>query len=403
MDGEFVPWTRKYSPKSASDLEGLEKPYSEMKKFVSNFKRGKGLMLYGSSGSGKTSSAYALAHELKLELIEINASDSRNAGSIDSIIGNASRQMSLFSTGKIILVDEVEGISGREDRGGVQALVKIIEASSFPIIITCQDPYDEKLKPLRKACALVEFGIRQHTGIAGYLKKICAREKVVFDEEALSMIARKANGDLRAAINDLQSCARDGKITRQEVAELGERERTEKVESALLRVFKTSDPKVALGAFDNVDEDLEEIFFWVDENLPREYLKPEDLARGFEQLSRADVFKGRILRWQHYRFYVYCYQLLSVGIALSKEERYRQAVEYRQTTRKLKIWMANMKNMKKKAIAEKIAAKTHMGKRQAFRDTLPYLRNIFRHDRKQGARIAEFLDLDSEQAEYLSG
>ena len=78
-------------------------------------------------------------------------------------------------------------------------------------------------------------------------------------------------------------------------------------------------------------------------------------------------------------------------------------VEYKETSRKLKIWIANQKNLKKKAIAEKIAAKTHVGKKHAFRDTLPYLRKIFKNDKKQGAAIAEFLELDPEQVDYLSG
>jgi replication factor C large subunit len=205
------------------------------------------------------------------------------------------------------------------------------------------------------------------------------------------------------SINDLQSIANThSRITCGEVEQLGDRERVEKIESALLRVFKTTDPGVARGAFDGVDEDLDEIFLWVDENLPKEYLKPEDLARGFEQLSRADVFKGRIMRWQHYRFYVYCYDLLSAGIAVSKDERYKAMISYQQTSRKLKIWIANMKNMKKKAIAEKIAAATHSSKKRAFKDTLPYLAPIFRHDKKKAALVADYLDLDAEQVEYLS-
>jgi replication factor C large subunit len=400
---EFIPWVKKYNPKSSKDLEGLEKQFSELREYITKFKKGKGILLYGGSGSGKTSSVYALAHELGLELIEINASDTRNAESINSIVGSASKQASLFFSGKIILVDEVEGLTGREDRGGVQALIKIIEESRFPIVLTCQDPYDDKLKALRKASKLIEFKIRQYTDTLVFLKKICEKEKISFEEEALSMIARKSNGDLRAAANDLQSIASPGKkLSRADVEHLSDRERTEKVENSLLRIFKTTDAKTALGSFDNVAEDIDEIFLWVDENLPKEYLKPEDLARGFEALSNADVFKGRIMRWQHYRFYVYCYDLLTAGIALAKDEKYKNIVEYKETGRKLQIWIANMKNMKKKAISEKIAAKTHVSKKHAFRDTLPYLKGIGKHDPEQAKRIAEFLELDSEQAEYLN-
>jgi replication factor C large subunit len=403
MLSENMPWIKKYSPKKEADLEGLSKTFSELKKLVLNFKKGKAIMLYGGSGAGKTSSCYALAHDLNLELIEINASDTRNAGSIESIIGAASKQMSLFHTGKIILVDEVEGLSGHQDRGGVGALVSVVEESKFPVIVTCQDPYSDKLKPLRKASILLEFTQRPYTDLAIYLKKICALEKIEFEEEAINSIARRSNGDLRAAINDLQSVATQGKkLLKADAEHLSDREKTEKIEDALMRIFKTTDPKVAKEAMNAVDEDLDEIFLWVDENLPKEYLKPEDLARGFEQLSKADVFKGRIMRWQHYRFYVYCYDLLSSGIAISKDEKYKGMTEYKETGRKLKIWIANMKNMKKKAIAEKIALKTHTAKKHAFRDTLPYLKKIFRNDKEEGKKIAKYLELDPEQVEYLS-
>jgi replication factor C large subunit len=403
MADDFIPWTKKYLPKSLKDMEGHERVIEEMKRFVEKFKKGKALMLYGSSGGGKTSSVYALAHDLGCELVEINASDARNADGIDSLAGNASKQMSLFFKTKIILVDELDGIAGREDRGGVQALVKLVESSSFPIILVSNDPYTEKLNPLRKKSVLLEFQARPSTEILSYLKRICEKEGVKYDEEALSMIARKSGGDMRAAINDLQSLANDKRVTRKEVDELSDREHTEKIVPALVKVFKTTDPGVALGAFDNVDEDLEKIFLWIDENLPKEYTKPEDLARGFEALSRADVFNGRILRWQHYRFYVYCYDLLSAGIALAKDEKYRSLIDYKPTSRILKLWIANQKNLKKKAIAEKIGEKTHTSRKRALQDTLPYIRSIFKNNRKEAEKLADYLELDSEQVEWLAG
>jgi replication factor C large subunit len=403
MNDESVPWTKKYAPKKLSDMQGLDSTIAELKKAVQGFKRGKGILLYGVSGGGKTSSVYALAQELGLELLEINASDTRNAGSIESVLGGASKQASLFFKSKIILVDEADGLAGREDRGGVPALLKVIEQSPYPLILTTNDPYEDKLSSLRKKCVLIEFKARPNTDIVSYLKKICGKEDIAFDEEALSTLARKSNGDLRAAINDLQSITSGSRSLRKEdLAHLSDRERTDSIITTLIKVFKTTDPSIALGAFDTVDEDLEEIFLWVDENLPKEYTRPEDLARGFEALSTADVFKGRIMRWQHYRFYVYCYDFLSAGIALAKDERYRSMAQYKPTGRILKLWIAKQKNLKKKAIAEKIAAKTHVGKKRALQDSLPYMRMVFQKNRKEAEKLTEFLELDPEQVEWMS-
>lgn len=402
MQTEHVSWVKKYAPKKLSQVDGLDSALAELGKFITRFKKGKALMLYGSSGGGKTSSVYALAHELGYELIEINASDTRNADQIDSLLGNASKQASLFFKSKIILVDELDGIAGREDRGGVQAILKLVESSSFPIILIANDPYNEKLSSLRKKSVLLEYRTRPYPTILKILKDVCKEEKIKYDEEALTMLARKSGGDVRAAINDLQSLAADDrKLTRKEVEEYGDRDRTESIIQALVKVFKTTDIDVALKAFDNVDEDLDKIFLWVDENLPNEYTKPVDLARGFEALSNADVFKGRIMRWQYYRFYVYCYNLLSAGVAVAKDDKYKSFINYKPTSRILKLWIAKQKNLKKKAISEKIGDKTHTSTKRALQDTLPYLRPIFKKNKKEADKLTHYLDLDGEQVEWM--
>ncbi len=399
---ESVSWIRKYMPKKLSDIEARVRVLDELKNFITNFKKGKALLLYGSSGGGKTSSVYALAHDLGYELVEINASDTRNAQQINSLLGGASKQASLFFKSKIILVDELDGITGREDRGGVQAILKLIGTSVYPIVLVANDPYNKKFSGLRKKSVLLEYRTRPYTSVLKFLKKVCKQEKIRYDEEALTVLARRAGGDIRAAINDLQSLAfADKRLTKKEVEDYSDRDKTDSIIQAMIKVFKTTDIDVALGAFDNVDENLDKIFLWMDENLPKEYVKPVDLAKGFDALSRADVFKGRIIRWQYYRFYVYCYNLLSAGIALSKDEKYRNLVKYKPTSRIFKLWFAKQRNAKKKAIAEKIGDKTHTSTKRALQDTLPYLKPVFKKNKKEAEKITNYLDLDKEQVEWL--
>ena len=142
----------KYTPKSLEEVYGQEKAIYDLSKYLTNFKKGKAILLYGPFGSGKTSSVYALANKFNKEVFEINASDVRNKDAINSILGAATKQQSLFSfgKGKIILMDDIDGISGTKDRGGITALVKQISESSFPILITCNNPFDQKFSALRK-------------------------------------------------------------------------------------------------------------------------------------------------------------------------------------------------------------------------------------------------------------
>src|SRR3989344_1181590 len=109
-------FAEKYRPSSLKEVIGNQVTLMKLRKAVSEKKP---VLLYGLTGTGKTSAVQALAKDLNYELIEVNASDTRNKDSIHSVIGSAASQMSLFSKGKIILIDEVDGLSGQKDRGGI--------------------------------------------------------------------------------------------------------------------------------------------------------------------------------------------------------------------------------------------------------------------------------------------
>jgi len=131
-----VDWVKKYRPNSSKEICGQDKAVKELKNHIEAYKGGKPLLLYGAPGTGKTSSVYAVAKELGFEIVEINASDSRNKDSINQILGGALKQQSLFSKGKIVLVDEIDGISGQKDRGGLPALIKLTEKSALVVLKT---------------------------------------------------------------------------------------------------------------------------------------------------------------------------------------------------------------------------------------------------------------------------
>jgi replication factor C large subunit len=389
-------WTEKYKPSNLKEVYGHNKAVDELKKFITQKKKGC-VMIYGATGNGKTSAVHALAKELEYELLEVNASDTRNKDNINSIIGISSKQMSLFKKGKIILVDEVDGLSGQQDRGGVQALVKVVEETKMPIILVSNDPFSQKLAPLRTKCKTIEFGTLSHVTIFNILQRICDEEKIKYNEETLKDLARRAGGDARGAINDLQILT-SIKNTLENLDDVGEREQTESITNALRIIFKSRKPENVLWVLDKTDLDLEESLLWIDENLPREY-KGQDLINAYEQISRADVFKGRIRRWQHWDFLIYINALLTAGVATAKKEKNGSFVNYRRTGRILKLWQAKMKNAKRDIIAEKLAAATHTSKKRAIQE-LAYLRPIFK--KGKGHEIAEQLELSEEEEEWLS-
>jgi replication factor C large subunit len=402
----MTPWIHKYLPKTTKDVIGQQKAIEELRDFIVHYKskKSRSCILFGATGNGKTSSVYAISKELGLELVDMNASDFRDKESIEKKIGTAIKQQSLFFKGKIILVDEIDGMSGNNDRGAMQAIGSLIEESTFPVVCTVNDPYDKKFSDLRKKSVLIEYQTLDYRSITNNLKHILEEEKCEYDEEALKALARRQGGDMRAAINDLQSLTNTGKkkLTQESVKELeeNERNRTESIMNALIKVLKTTDPNVARGAFDNVDEDIDGVALWLEENIPKEY-EGEDLKNAMMWMSKADVYKGRITRWQHWRFLSYINDIYTAGIALSKKEKYQKFVKYGPSGKILKMWIAKNKYMKRKAIAEKLSSKMHVSSRRAVQDIIPYISIMCKKDKNLAERFQKEYNIENEEMEWI--
>ena len=385
-------WSQKHKPK----LADIPQDTKQLVDYVVNHKKQKkkALMIHGPSGTGKTAAVCALADHLNLELVEVNASDFRNADEINSKVGQALKQQSLFSQGKLILVDELDGIAGNEDRGGIAALAELIEKAAFPVILIANDAYEQKLKTLRTKSLLVEFGPVNNAAMVTVLQKIFQTEKVNADENIVKALARRSGGDLRGAIIDAQVLASVG-VTMQALETLHERLHTESIMQALVKILKSTDPQVALTALDSVDEDIDETMLWIDENMPKEY-KGNDLVRGFEALSRADVFRGRIRRWQYWRYLAYVSTLITAGVAVAKDKKSGEFVQYSRTQRLLKYWMAKQKYAKRQAVAKKLGHATHCSSKKALQ-SLTVLQKAM-----QNPKITEELKLEEEEAEWVN-
>ncbi len=381
-----LPWIRQYAPTTTADIRGQDDALRRLKQAVENFTPGgKPILLLGPPGVGKTAAVHALAAEFNREIVELNASDHRNKSSLEALLGAALKQRSLFSTGKLILIDEVDGLSGTSDRGGVQALLRLLKNTPYPVVATANEE-SQKIKALRKQSLVIRFNPVPMKDLIAVLERIAASEGITTTKDALAALAWRSAGDVRAAINDLQTLATNQRFTEDELSQHGHRERKERIEQALLRVFKTTQAAIALPAFDAVDEDIDKLFLWIDANLPRAYTKIPDLARAAAALAQADVFAGRIRRRQYYRFYVYIYALLTAGIALAKEERYDDTPPCQQSRRPLTIWLAKSRLAQRRAIAEKLALATHTSARAAYAD-VPLLAPLVQHAPEQLASL----------------
>jgi replication factor C large subunit len=223
------------------------------------------------------------------------------------------------------------------------------------------------------------------------LVRAAEAEKVSLSEETLAAIAEHAAGDLRSAMNDLQALAEGRPTVRPaDVEKLGYRDVKGSVFDALREIFQSGDATRARRSVDNLDEDPENLILWIDENLPYEYRDPGDLARGYEALSRADVWLGRVRRAQVYRFWTYASDAMTAGVAIARRGRWGGG-QYR-----FPLWLSKMSRTRSRrqttqSLCRKIGGGIHASWRRTALDVLPSFKEVFRADKEfRGAMAATF-------------
>ena len=382
-------FAEKYRPTVLRDLIGQETAIQEVQKFLKEFPKKKAMILHGPSGTGKTTLVHAISKEHNLDIFELNSSDLRNRLKLEEILKPASLQQSLFKIGKILLMDEVDGVTGT-DIGGVPELIRILEKSAHPIIMTGNDIWDSKFSELRPKCKLIEMKQLSVDNIVQVLNSIVKKEGFSENIHYLRQIAIKSQGDIRAALNDLQTYILTDQTN---IDFLEERSKKDSIFNILKKLFQEREDN--LNLFDNTKMSLDEILLWIEENIPREY-KGRALARAYLALASADVFRGRIYRQQFWRFLVYQNIFQSAGISYAKDSPKAGFTKYERPQRILKIWLNNTIMSKKKTISQKYAKYVHCSTKRAMRD-FTLIKKIIQNDQV----IQEQLKLGPEEIDFI--
>ncbi|MDD5178045.1 MAG: AAA family ATPase [Candidatus Nanoarchaeia archaeon] len=401
-------WTEKYRPSAVKQIRGQD--VERICSFVLNYNREKhkAILIHGPTGTGKTLIANVLAKELGYELREINSSDNRGKEEIVSVLGNTLNQGSLFGNKKLILIDDVDAFSSG-DRGGLKAVSELIKESRFPILMTANDVDLEKMSCLKNVVEYFEFKPIPLLDIFEFLKEICHKEKIKYNENDLRSLSRLAGGDLRAAIIDLQTLTENDKeLKTSEVNNLDVRYHQEEIYNLLVKIFKTKELKLIQEDIDRLNIPLIDmtkpsissvvfgnencLSYYLEENIPREY---DNINEAFDLMSRADVFRGRIIRNQHWRYLVYVRDLYSC-ISLVKDNRNIANVKYHSTKRSpknnFKLW--SLVNRRRWGVADKVATHSHISAWRALTE-IPYYSIISR-----GFDFGE-IGLEEEEIEWL--
>lgn len=407
MTDKLISWTDKYRPTNLDQVVGNEKAIAKLRKWFNTWSKDakrKAALLHGPAGTGKTSSVYALAQERGYELVEMNASDKRNKASIQNIAAPSSKEGSLISGTKakrILLIDEVDGITGRYDRGGVTTLVKVIKASSVPIVCTANDAYDKKLKSLRKKSEVIAFYPVPPIAILKVLKRISREHQLDLSKEELQFLAKQARGDLRSAINDLQALAtqlKHGKATFELLRP--QRDKTKEIQQALKDLFHAQSFQEAKRSLDGLDMKYDTLLLWVFENAYK-HTSNQQLAEVYETLALADRYLGRIFRRQSWRLLKYFYDLVTTGVYATID---KPSINIKRYTYPQKIAMyarTRFSRYRTDAIVSSIAEKTHESTNSAQEIYLSVVRDLLNGPIEPAAKLAHWLELEDSQIKSL--
>lgn len=391
-------WTKKYSPKSIEDVVGHNKEKEEILKWIRLWKEGKPqkpLLLVGPAGIGKTTLAHLIGDQFG-ECVELNASDKRSQDIILSTVGESSATKSFFSNDhKLIILDEVDGIHGTNDRGGVAAIGKIIKNSKHPLILIANDFYSKRLASIKTKCEVIKMKKVRSPSINKLLKEIAKEEGIKANPAALKEIAKRAQGDMRSALNTFQALADENEVLElADVEKLSKKDERSTIFDAVGITLNSQTPSKVKNAL-RVEEDPTLVMEYIAENIPRRYKKKEDLKRAYENIAKADLYFGRAQRSRNYGYWKYASDFMGVGVSNSKEKKYGGFSKIMTPTIFTKMGRARGKRNLRDGIAEKMSKKMHISNAVAI-SMFPYLEIMFGND-ELAWEISDFLGLDEDE------
>ncbi|GMC33643.1 unnamed protein product [Saccharomyces cerevisiae] len=203
-----LPWVEKYRPQVLSDIVGNKETIDRLQQIAKDGNMPH-MIISGMPGIGKTTSVHCLAHELLGRsyadgVLELNASDDRGIGVVRNQIKHFAQKKLHLPPGKhkIVILDEADSMTA----GAQQALRRTMElySNSTRFAFACNQS-NKIIEPLQSRCAILRYSKLSDEDVLKRLLQIIKLEDVKYTNDGLEAIIFTAEGDMRQAINNLQS------------------------------------------------------------------------------------------------------------------------------------------------------------------------------------------------------
>jgi len=406
-----MTWNEEYRRSTLRDVVGQQQYVKYLVEWAEAWESGfnvekKAIILYGQAGVGKTSIAHALAREMGWYVIELNASDQRTAGIINRIAGSASKTGTFDGADgrKLIILDEADNMYGNRDRGGSRAIINLIKDTSQPIMLIVNNFYKLDIS-LRNMCKNLQFNKVSNSVIIGLLKNICVKENINAENKVIEHIVQSCNGDVRAAVNDLESiCIGKSIIDVDDVLEnkskCNIRNVTETVFTFVDKVLRGRNIKEILELSGSIDENPESTVYWLDENIPLVCKDTDELYKAYNLLSKADIFLGRVHKRQNYSLWKYA-NVLICGVGTVKKSKVKGGfVRYSPPKYFSKLKQSKSDRNIRKSIGYKAGKVCHISTKKVLSEMFWFIKELMK-DGEYSIIISYELNFTKDEIAYL--